>query len=49
MDVEEKATEALDHVGCEYDQLKPTELTYLLHWHQIPPNEIGINDANYNK
>ena len=49
MDVEEKATEALARVSCEYDRLKATELTDLLCWHQIPPNEIDGKDANYDK
>ena len=49
MYVEQKVTEALDHVDCEYDQLKATDLIDILRWHQIPPNEICGKDANYDK
>ena len=36
-------------MGCEYDRVKATELSDLIHWHQIPPNKIGGKDANYDK
>ena len=49
VDAEKKVIEALALLGCEYDRLKATELTNLLCWHQIPPNEIGGNDSKYNK
>ena len=48
-DVEEKATEALARVGSDFERLKATELTDLLRWYQVPPNELGGKDANYNK
>ena len=47
-DVEEKATEALACVGSDFDQLKANEITYLLCWYQVPRNELGGKDANYN-
>ena len=46
-EVEEKATEALACVGCEYDRLKATKLADILCWHQITPNAIGGKDAKY--
>ena len=47
-EVEEKATEALACVGSDFDRLKATDITYLLRWYQVPRNELGGKDANYN-
>ena len=49
MDVKDKVMEVLARVGCEYDQLKLTELIDILRWHQIPPDEIDGKDSNYDK
>ena len=46
MEVEEKDIEALVCDGSQYKQLKAADLVNLLHWHQLPPNEIGGKEAN---
>ena len=48
-DVKEKVTEVLACVGSDFNRLKATELIDLLRWYQVPPNELGGKDANYNK
>ena len=47
--IREVATEALARVGSNFDRLKATDLTDLLRWYQVPPNEHGRKDSNYNK